>query len=105
MFLLCGNIGKDHSTGLDSTIRTKLLDVRFSVERESQEPQNRFGDSFQNLAPHIQGWRVYLVELIEVAIDDCFIGEVVLLSGSYDDSLGDFFSSCSLHVSLKQLYL
>jgi hypothetical protein len=54
------------------------------------------------VGPHVKCKRVYLVELVEVAVDDGVLGQAVLLPRGDDDVLGHFLAGGGLIVDLRR---
>ena len=54
------------------------------------------------VSPHLQGWGVDLVELVEVAVDDGVLGEAVLGAGGDHDGARHLLSGRSFVVDLQK---
>lgn len=54
------------------------------------------------IGPHLQGGRVNLIQLVEVAVDNGVFREAILRAGGHHNRPGNFFSRCCLVVNLNR---
>ena len=98
---LCCNWGKDNSALRESETGGSSQDVGLANRGEAEKPEHRLGHGLQNVHPHLQGGRINLVELVEVAVYDGIARQVVLRPRAHNELLRHFLASRCLVVQLK----
>ena len=100
LYLRCYR-AEDDSIGCDTSVGGVLCHVGLADGREPQQPQHTVGHRIENVEPHVETRRVDLVQLVEVAVDYCVLGQAVLQPRAYYDGLLYLLTRGCLRVCLN----